>query len=31
VEGMPQWQPEFRKLFEDIRQTVSSEGVGGSR
>jgi MinD superfamily P-loop ATPase len=31
VEGMPQWQPAFRSLFEDIQQMVSSESVGGSR
>jgi len=31
AEGLPQWQPAFRSLFDDIQQIVSSESVGGSR
>ncbi len=28
VEGMPEWQPAFQKLFEDIQHIVSAEQVG---
>lgn len=31
VEGMPQWQPAFQQLFEDIQHIVSAEQVGRAK
>jgi MinD superfamily P-loop ATPase len=28
VEGMPQWQPAFHSLFEDIQQTMMTQSTG---